>query len=112
MLTLTSLLPSHLVDQNFIIKPNLTSTNDEYNNQSSVIDFSKNIGLTLLNKDISPLQGYSIEFILTFILVFCIYACIDNKRKDLNGSFPLTIGFSVVVGSLLGVIIMILLLNK
>ena len=33
-----------------------------------------------------------------------IFACIDNKRSDLGGSFPLTIGFAIVVGSLIGVI--------
>ncbi len=95
ILTLTNLIPNHLTNHHFTINQNVTS--------KSHID----IGLTLLNKDISPLQGFAIEFILTFILVLCVYSCIDTKRKDLNGSFPLSIGFAVVVGALFGVIFQI-----
>lgn len=62
-----------------------------------------NIGLTLLSDQITPLQGYLVEVIITFILVFCIFSCIDKRRKDLTGSFPLTIGFAVTVGALFGV---------
>jgi hypothetical protein len=52
------------------------------------------IGLTLLNKEISASQGFSIELILTFILVFCIFACIDLRRKDIQGSFPYFFDYS------------------
>ena len=31
-----------------------------------------------------------------------IFACIDKKRTDLGGSFPLTIGFAICVGALFG----------
>jgi glycerol uptake facilitator-like aquaporin len=105
--TLRNLLPNHLTNQQFVIKQNITSENyiELSSTNNKITDFSKTIGLTLLNKDISPIQGFTIEFILTYVLVLCIYACIDTRRKDLNGSFPLSIGFSVVVGALIGVMI-------
>ena len=63
------------------------------------------IGLTTLNNRITAYQGVAVELIITFILVMTIFACIDNKRSDLGGSFPLTIGFAIVVGALFGVIL-------
>lgn len=62
-----------------------------------------NLGMTLLSDKITPSQGFLVEVIITFILVFTIFACIDSKRKDLGGSFPLTIAFALVVGALFGV---------
>ena len=32
-----------------------------------------------------------------------VFACIDKKRKDLQGSFPLSIGLAITVGALFGV---------
>ncbi len=61
------------------------------------------IGLTLLNPRISPLQGILVEVLITFVLIITIFACVDAHRKDLGGSFPLTIGFAVTVGALMGV---------
>jgi glycerol uptake facilitator-like aquaporin len=69
------------------------------------------IGMTLLDKSISPAQGLLCEAIITFILIFTVFACIDSKRNDLNGSFPLTIGFAVVIGCLFGVSFSIFLFN-
>ena len=66
---------------------------------------------TLKNSNITEWQGFSVEAIVTFILVLTVFACIDNNRKDLGGSFPLTIGFSIVVGSLFGVRIIFLRKN-
>ncbi len=61
------------------------------------------IGLTLLNPSISPMQGIFVEVLITFVLIITIFACVDAHRKDLGGSFPLTIGFAVTVGALMGV---------
>lgn len=60
------------------------------------------IGLTTLNSNVTSLQGFCVECIITFILVITIFACIDRKRKDLGGSFPLQIGFAIMVGALFG----------
>ena len=46
-----------------------------------------------LNDKISLIHAFGIEVIITFLLAFTVYACIDKKRKDLNGSFPLAIGW-------------------
>jgi len=64
---------------------------------------SKNLGVTQLNDKISLFHAFGIEVIITFLLAFTVYACIDKKRKDLNGSFPLAIGLSVTAGALFGV---------
>jgi aquaporin-4 len=61
------------------------------------------IGLTTLSRSVTAFQGFGVECIITFILVLTIFACIDKKRKDLGGSFPLTIGFAITVGALFGV---------
>ena len=57
----------------------------------------------MLNQQITPIQGLGVEAIITFILLLTIFASIDSKRKDLGGSFPLSIGFALVVGALFGV---------
>lgn len=61
------------------------------------------IGLTLIAPRISLLTAFGVEFIVTFVLAFTVFACVDSKRKDLGGSYPLAIGFSVIVGALFGV---------
>ena len=61
------------------------------------------IGVTLLHKDITQTQGVFVEIFITFILLMCVFACLDKRRNDLNGSFPLTIGLAVTVGALFGV---------
>ena len=63
----------------------------------------KNLGVTQLNDNVTLLNAFGIEVIITFLLAFTVYACIDKKRKDLNGSFPLAIGLSVTAGALFGV---------
>ncbi|RNA10931.1 aquaporin-4 isoform X2 [Brachionus plicatilis] len=113
-LTLVELIPTHLYtsasSKNSIINSTLLRLKRESNstklpgeNQifSSSVKYS-NIGLTLLSDQITPLQGYLVEVLITFVLLFTIFACIDKKRNDLGGSFPLTIGFAVTVGALFG----------
>ena len=62
-----------------------------------------NLGVTQVNDKISLFNAYGIEVIITFLLAFTVFACIDKKRKDLGGSFPLAIGLSVTAGALFGV---------
>jgi glycerol uptake facilitator-like aquaporin len=61
------------------------------------------LGVTQINDKIGLLKGFGIETIITFLLAFTIFACLDKNRKDLGGSFPLAIGLSVTAGALFGV---------
>lgn len=58
--------------------------------------------VTTLHPDIHLVQGLAVEIIITFILVLTIFSCVDSSRKDIAGSFPLQIGFAVVIGGLFG----------
>jgi len=55
------------------------------------------LGSTSVNGSLSQAQGFGIEFMITFVLVFTVFASCDGKRTDLNGSAPLTIGLSVTL---------------
>jgi len=46
---------------------------------------------------ISPGVGFMIELLITFVLVFTVFASCDKGRSDLGGSVPLTIGLSVTL---------------
>uniref|UniRef100_A0A480ZJ12 Aquaporin-1 n=1 Tax=Sus scrofa TaxID=9823 RepID=A0A480ZJ12_PIG len=48
-------------------------------------------------------QGLGIEIIGTLQLVLCVLATTDRRRRDLGGSAPLAIGFSVALGHLLAI---------
>lgn len=65
-------------------------------------DKAGNLTVTLVHPDIHLGQGFAVEMLITFILVFTIFSCVDSRRNDLTGSFPLQIGFAVVVGGLFG----------
>jgi glycerol uptake facilitator-like aquaporin len=61
------------------------------------------LGLTLVNDKVTLLKAFGVEVLITFLLAFAIFACLDKNRKDLGGSFPLTIGFAATCGILFGV---------
>ena len=42
------------------------------------------LGLTTLNGAVSVEQGFGVEFLITFVLVFTVFACCDAKRTDLK----------------------------
>nr|CAX48991.1 water and ammonia transporting aquaporin [Lumbricus rubellus] len=64
---------------------------------------NETFGLTVVWKQITPGQGCGVEIIITFVLVFCVFASVDGRRADLNGSTPLSIGLSVTVCHLFAV---------
>lgn len=51
--------------------------------------------MTKLGAGVSVGQGLGIELLITFVLVFTVFATCDGSRSDLNGSGPLAIGLSV-----------------
>ena len=52
------------------------------------------------------------EVMITFILVFTVFATTDSTRNDLNGSGPLAIGLSVTMAHLVAVSIGIGVLER
>lgn len=60
-------------------------------------EYIGNLGCTLVSDKLTPAQGVGVELLVTFVLVFTVFASCDGKRKDLNGSAPLTIGLSVTM---------------
>ena len=57
----------------------------------------------MLNPDVSPGPGLVMEVMITFVLVFTVFATCDTKRTDLKGSGPLAIGLSVTMCHLVAV---------
>jgi glycerol uptake facilitator-like aquaporin len=60
------------------------------------------LSVTAVHSSINLAQAFCVELIITFILVLTIFSCVDSRRNDLHGSFPLQIGIAVVVGGLFG----------
>jgi len=53
------------------------------------------IGYMTLATGVTPLQGFGIEFLLTFVLVFVVFGVCDEHRNDVKGSGALTIGLAL-----------------
>lgn len=61
------------------------------------------IAVTDVQPDVTLFKAFCIEAIITFLLTITVFACVDKRRKDLGGSYPLAIGLSVTAGALFGV---------
>uniref|UniRef100_A0A3Q3M0P9 Aquaporin 4 n=2 Tax=Mastacembelus armatus TaxID=205130 RepID=A0A3Q3M0P9_9TELE len=61
------------------------------------------LGLTTVNSNISLGHALLVELLITFELVFTVFATCDPKRSDLKGSVGLAIGFAVVIGHLFAI---------
>ncbi|XP_063950932.1 aquaporin AQPAe.a-like [Lytechinus pictus] len=68
-------------------------------------DKQTNVGMTLINYDegVSLWQAFGVEFVITFHLVFMVFATIDPRRTDIQGSSAVAIGFTVATGLLYGI---------
>ncbi|XP_053293094.1 aquaporin-4 isoform X1 [Pleuronectes platessa] len=60
-------------------------------------------GVTTVNSSISLGHGLLVELIITFELVFTVFATCDPKRTDLGGSGGLAIGLAVAIGHLFAI---------
>ncbi|KAJ6662138.1 hypothetical protein lerEdw1_012603 [Lerista edwardsae] len=58
---------------------------------------------SVVHKDLSAGHGLVVELIITFQLVFTIFASCDSKRRDVTGSVALAIGLSVAIGHLFAI---------
>ncbi|XP_070700660.1 aquaporin-4-like isoform X2 [Pempheris klunzingeri] len=61
------------------------------------------LGVTTVNSKISLGHGLLVELLITFELVFTVFATCDPKRTDLGGSAGLAIGFAVAIGHLFAI---------
>ena len=61
------------------------------------------LGDTVLHRDINIIQGFFLEFVLTFILTLAVYAAKDTGRKCEGYDVSLAYGFAVTVCHLVGV---------
>ncbi|XP_051500640.1 aquaporin-4 [Myxocyprinus asiaticus] len=61
------------------------------------------LGVTSVNAGISSGHAIVIELIITFELVFTVFATCDLKRSDLKGSSALAIGLSVCISHLFAI---------
>jgi aquaporin-4 len=61
------------------------------------------LGVNGMMMEVTEAQGFGVEVMITFVLVFTVLASIDEKRTDLQGSAPLSIGLAVAVGHLVAV---------
>ncbi|KAM7400574.1 hypothetical protein PAMA_004992 [Pampus argenteus] len=61
------------------------------------------LGVTMVNSNISVGHALLVELLITFELVFTVFATCDSKRTDLGGSAGLAIGFAVAIGHLFAI---------
>jgi len=59
--------------------------------------------MTKIHDNVTPLQAFFMEALITFVLVFTVEAVCDERRSDIKGSAPLAIGLSVVACNLAAV---------
>ncbi|KAM6918163.1 aquaporin-4 isoform 2-T2 [Xenentodon cancila] len=61
------------------------------------------LGVTTVNSTISVGHALLVELLITFELVFTVFATCDPKRTDLGGSASLAIGLAVAIGHLFAI---------
>ncbi|XP_062338054.1 aquaporin-4-like [Osmerus eperlanus] len=61
------------------------------------------LGVTTVNSQISVGHALVVELLITFELVFSVFATCDPKRSDLTGSAGLAIGIAVTIGHLFAI---------
>ncbi|XP_011485193.1 aquaporin-4 isoform X1 [Oryzias latipes] len=61
------------------------------------------LGVTKVNTNVALGNALLVELLITFELVFTIFATCDSKRTDLSGSPSLAIGLAVAIGHLFGI---------
>ncbi|CAB1317426.1 unnamed protein product [Coregonus sp. 'balchen'] len=61
------------------------------------------LGVTMVNPKLNVGQGLLVELLITFELVFTVFATCDPKRSDLNSSAGLAIGLAVAIGHLFAI---------
>ncbi|XP_076349591.1 aquaporin AQPAe.a-like [Tachypleus tridentatus] len=59
------------------------------------------LGSTVVHPDLGAWQAFGIEFILTFVVVFTVFATVDSSRRSL-GSDAVAIGIAYLAVSLIG----------
>ena len=64
--------------------------------------FHGNLGVTSINASLNVGQGFGVEVILTFVLVFVIIATTDSNRID-AGMVSVAIGLTIALLHLAGV---------
>ncbi|XP_055415320.1 aquaporin-4 isoform X3 [Bubalus kerabau] len=61
------------------------------------------VTVAMVHGNLSAGHGLLVELIITFQLVFTIFASCDSKRTDVTGSIALAIGISVAIGHLFAI---------
>ncbi|XP_022246649.1 neurogenic protein big brain-like [Limulus polyphemus] len=63
--------------------------------------YQETLGCTLVHSDLGAWQAFGIEFVLTFVIVFTVFATMDPNRRTL-GSNAVAIGIAYLTASLIG----------
>lgn len=54
-----------------------------------------NLGQTTINPELSTEQGFLVEFVITFVLLFVIHSVVDENKKNMGSNGVIAIGLAV-----------------